>query len=48
MGLGMDSGADRSHITYGHMIEHFGEFEGKIVHSPPTGEGLDGTEWVIV
>jgi hypothetical protein len=46
MGLGMDSGANRSIITYGHMIEHFGEFEGKII-GPPAGERLDGTEWVI-
>ena len=47
MGLGMDAGHSRSTITYGHMIEHFGELEGKIIYSPPTGERTDTGECVI-
>jgi hypothetical protein len=35
-------------ITYGHMIEHFGDWEGKIVYSPPTGERLEDDGWVTV
>ena len=46
-GLTMDSGHDRSNITYGHMIENFGELEGKIVYSPPdNGERTESDGWV--
>ena len=35
-------------ITYGHQIEHFGEFEGKVIYEPPTGERLEDGWTVIV
>jgi len=49
MGLSMNRGRSIGveDLTYGHLIEHFGAFEGSIVFDPPTGERLDNDEWPI-
>ena len=46
MGLGLDSGHNRSVITYGHMVKDL-DWDGKITYRPPTGEGLANEEWPI-
>lgn len=44
--LGMDSGHDRTVITYGHMVADL-DWDGKVTYEPPTGERLDSDEWPV-